>query len=77
VVNSLHNMDDWKLKARTSVKLEKEIDMFVSSFRILFFFLFIILPLHYSNCVAAWLSGNALGLDQRSQWRSNLARGER
>ena len=42
-------MDDWKLKARTSVKLEKEIDMFVSPY-VVFWVLF--LQLHYSNSLS-------------------------
>ena len=34
-----HNMDDWKLKVQTVVKLKKR-DMFVSLYRIVFLFRF-------------------------------------
>jgi len=39
-------MDDWKLRARTSVKLEKDFDMFVSPYLVLFMLFF---PFHYSK----------------------------
>ena len=32
----MHNMDDWKLKARAVVKLKKKHNMFVSSCPVLF-----------------------------------------
>jgi len=37
-------MDDWKLKARTTVKLEEDINLFVSLYLL---FLFIVLPFNY------------------------------
>ena len=36
------NMDDWKLKVRTSVKLEKDINMFVCSYLLFVVYSFII-----------------------------------
>jgi len=34
----IHNMDDWKLKARVVVKLKREANMFVSLYFTLFLF---------------------------------------